>query len=92
MTKLPPPGANENPTTLHDALAVLPPTSVIVVVTVNWPGDGNVCEPSTAYAPTPVLDTIPAVELPSPQLIVAVKSEAVPDGAAASAKVAVRPA
>src|SRR5712691_4009240 len=39
MTKVPPPGANENPTVVQDAVAVLPPTSVIVVVMVNSPVD-----------------------------------------------------
>src|SRR6266576_2385973 len=34
-TKLPPPGANENPIVLQDVLATLPPMSLIVVAMVN---------------------------------------------------------
>src|SRR5205823_10872327 len=37
MTKLPPPGANENPIVLQDVLATLPPTSLIAVAMVNRP-------------------------------------------------------
>jgi hypothetical protein len=48
MTKLPPPGAKENPTVAHAAVAILPPTSVMVVVMVNEPVDAYVCEPLTA--------------------------------------------
>src|SRR5260370_4622038 len=48
MMKVPPPGANENPIAVHDAVAVLPPTSLIVVVIVKIPVDAYVCEPLTA--------------------------------------------
>src|SRR6266496_4453971 len=37
MTKLPPPGANENPIVVQDVLAALPPMSLIVVAIVNLP-------------------------------------------------------
>jgi hypothetical protein len=48
MTKLPPPGANENPIAVQDAVAVLPPTSLMAVMIVNIPVDAYMCEPLTA--------------------------------------------
>src|SRR2546427_6092653 len=78
MTKLPPPGAKENPTVAHVVVAILPPTSVMVVVMVNEPADAYVCEPLTEYEPAPVI--VPAVEVPSPQSMLAEKSDSVPDG------------
>jgi len=90
MTKLPPPGAKENPTGAQVVVAILPPTSVMVVVMVNEPADAYVCEPLTEYEPpAPVI--VPAVEVPSPQSMLAEKSDSVPDGLAASVNVAVRP-
>src|SRR5258706_2087289 len=48
MTKLPTPGANENPTVAHVAVAILPPTSVMVVAMSNEPVNAYVCKPLTA--------------------------------------------
>src|SRR5712692_692811 len=47
MTKLPPPGAKANPRVLHDVTAMLPPTSLMVVVMVKVPVVAYVCEPLT---------------------------------------------
>ena len=59
------------------ALAVEPPTSLIVIVVVNEPVLEYVCVPVTLKPPPALVATVPAVAaVPSPQAIVAVKSEA----------------
>ena len=47
ITKLPPPGAKENPIVLHDVTAAEPPVSVTVVVMVKLPVVAYECEPET---------------------------------------------
>src|SRR5216683_2679276 len=59
MTKLPPPGAKANPTVLQELVAVLPPTSWMVVVMVKMPVVAYVCAPLTMYAPPAVTATTP---------------------------------
>src|SRR5260370_37616641 len=82
MTKLPPPGAKANPTVLQELVAVLPPTSWMVVVMVKMPGVPCVRAPLTGEAPPPVAVTTPLELELSPQLIVAEKSDRAPDGLA----------
>src|SRR6266478_1438860 len=47
ITKLPPPGAKANPTVVQELVAMLPPTSWIVVVMVKMPVVAYVCAPLT---------------------------------------------
>src|SRR5712691_7514736 len=78
MTKLPPPGAKPNPRVLHDATALLPPTSLMVVVMMNVPVVAYVCEPLTVYGPPLGPAMVPAVaKVASPQAMLAEYSAAV---------------
>src|SRR5258708_11451194 len=79
MTKLPPPGANEKSTVLHDVAAVLAPTPVMLVVMVKTPVVAYVCDPLTVYGPPLAPVTVPADVARSPQLMVAEKSAGVPN-------------
>ena len=79
ITKLPP-AALPNTRTSHEVLAVEPPTSSIVVVIAKDPAEAYVWLPLTTKGPPVGPETVPWELEPSPQLIVAVKSEAVPFG------------
>src|SRR5207249_2288578 len=63
------------------AEAVPPPSSLIATSTANGPLLTQVWEPLT-LKPPPLADTTPAEDVPSPQVIVAVKSPAVANGLA----------
>src|SRR5467141_3130275 len=75
ITKAPPPGAKANASVEHEVVAFAPPTSMMVVVMVKGPDEAYVCEPLTVYDPPLGPLTTPFELEPSPQSIVAVKSE-----------------
>src|SRR6188508_2634771 len=90
------PITNEPPTVsapirnTHEVIAVLPPSSRIVVVTANGPVEVYVCVPFTTKPP-PLAVTVPDVAgVESPQSIVAVKSAEVAN-VLASVKLATTP-
>src|SRR5260370_2785691 len=59
MTKLPPPGANENPIAVQDAVAVLPPTPWMWGIVVHIPVDALLARHPPAYSPPPLTTTFP---------------------------------
>jgi hypothetical protein len=69
MTKLPQ-FAKANTMTWVFVVAVLPPSSVMLIVMVHGPSAGSVWDPLTANWPGPVMVTVPALVVPSPQSMV----------------------